>query len=258
MKLAISGKGGVGKTTLAAALARQFAAEGRHVFAVDADPDSNLAATLGFPNPERIVPLAELKDVIRERVGERGGLYTMNPRVEDIPEKHCPEWQGIRLAVMGGVRAAGSGCMCPENTFVRALLRHLVVHGTDVVIADMEAGIEHLGRGTAMGVDAFLVVVQPTRTSVQTALRVRDLAAGLGVRGVYAVGNRLTGDEDRAWLRQNLEGMEIVGTLGHSDALAHSRGVLVADSQFDREVAEVRRAVDERVAALRAQAAPPS
>jgi CO dehydrogenase maturation factor len=254
MKLAISGKGGVGKTTLAAALAIQFAREGRRVFAVDADPDSNLAATLGFPDPAAITPLSELRDLIRERVGERGGLFTLNPRVDDIPERYCPEWQGVRLAVIGTVRSAGSGCMCPESTFVRALLRHLVVHGTDVVIADMEAGVEHLGRGTAAGVDALVVVVQPIRTSVQTALRIRDLAGGLGIRGVWAVGNRVAGPEDGDWLQRNLAGLELLGHLGHDDDLARARGTLVMSPRLEADVAAIRGALVERVAALRGPA----
>jgi len=247
MKLAISGKGGVGKTTLTAALARQYADEGRHVFAVDADPDANLAATLGYPDPSSITPLAELKDLIRERVGEKGGMYKLNPRVDDLPEKYCPEWKGIRLAVMGGVRAAGGGCMCPESAFLRAFLLHLVVRPDEVVLADMEAGIEHLGRGTARGVDAFLVVVQPIRTSLQTALSVRDLASNLGVRNVFAVGNRVRDEADRDFLLDGLPGMEILGVIPHDEELAAARGMLVMTPALDAAVRAIRQALEERV-----------
>jgi CO dehydrogenase maturation factor len=215
MKLAISGKGGVGKTTLAAALALLFRRDGSRVIAVDADPDSNLAATLGFPNPGGIVPLSEMKDLIAERTGAGqggyGGYFKLNPKVDDIPDAYAPEHRGIKLLVMGGARKGGGGCVCPESAFLRALLAHVLFNREDVVLLDMEAGVEHLSRGTARGVDALIAVVEPGRRSFETATRIKALAGDLGIRRVFAVGNRVRDHADEEFIQAGISGLDLLG-----------------------------------------------
>src|SRR4030042_538468 len=196
MKLAIAGKGGVGKTTLASLLAGVYSAEGKVVIASDADPDANLAMALGIPREEaqRITPIAELKDLIEERTGARpggmGGFFKLNPKVDDIPERFSARKDNIRLLVMGSVKAGGGGCVCPESVLLKGLLSHLLLGRSEVVIMDMEAGLEHLGRGTAQGVDAFIIVVEPGKRSLQRAEAVQRLAKDLGVGQCYVVGSK--------------------------------------------------------------------
>ncbi len=216
MKLAVTGKGGVGKTTLTAALALLFRRDGARVIAVDADPDSNLAATLGFPDPGGIVSLGEMKDLIAERTGGDGGyggFFKLNPRVDDIPEAYAPEHRGVRLLVMGGARKGGGGCVCPESAFLRALLAHVLFGREDVVLMDMEAGIEHLSRGTSQGVDALIAVVEPGRRSFETVGRIRSLAGDLGIRRVFVVGNRMRGPEDEAYIREGVGESDLLGCI---------------------------------------------
>ena len=217
LKLAISGKGGVGKTTLAALLARAAAEQGYRVLAVDADPDANLATTLGFP--EEVTPLAELRELIAERAGS-GGLIKLNPKVDDIPEQYSAYKDGIRLMVLGAVRAGGGGCACPENAFLKALLGHLLLERDEVVIVDMEAGIEPLGRGTVTGVDALLVVVDPDRRSLQTAQRVQRLARELGLERLLALANRVRGPQEEAFIRENLPpGLPLLGVVPYIEEI---------------------------------------
>ena len=180
MKLAIAGKGGSGKTTVAAGLSILFAQKGKEVFAVDCDPDMNLGLSLDFPHPEKITPISEMKELISQRteanLDKPDGYFKLNPRVDDIPQKFCPEHNTIRLIVMGKVNKAGGGCLCPENTFIKNLIAHLIVNKKDAVILDMVAGSEHLGRGTANSVDAFLIVSEPTQMGVNTGLHIKSLA----------------------------------------------------------------------------------
>lgn len=223
MKLAITGKGGVGKTTLAAGLALAFSQEEKRVIAIDADPDSNLAATLGFPEPEKIVPLVELKELIAERTGVEpgtvGGYFKLNPRVDDIPDRFSREHKGIKVLLMGRVKKGGSGCFCPENAFLKAVLSHLFFTREDVVILDMEAGIEHLGRGTAEGVDGLIVVVEPSMRSMETAARIKSLAKDLKIDRVFLVGNKVRSDEDIDFIRKNVSNFEILGFIWYNNAL---------------------------------------
>jgi CO dehydrogenase maturation factor len=237
MKLAITGKGGVGKTTLASLLARVYAEEGRTVLAIDADPDANLASALGFPpeEAERITPISEMADLIEERTGMRpgtmGGIFKMNPRVEDIPDRFSARRDGIRLLVMGGVKTGGGGCVCPESVLLRSLVTHLLLGRSDVVIMDMEAGVEHLGRATAQAVDAFIVVVEPGRRSLHTARAIRDLAGDIGISRCYVVGSKVRGEEDRRFIAENLPGFEVLGYLPYSPEI--QRADLLGQAVFD-------------------------
>jgi CO dehydrogenase maturation factor len=215
MKIAISGKGGVGKTLLSASLTREFAGNGYSVVAIDADPDTNLASALGFPNPENITPISEMKELAEERTGvspgQRSSLFKLNPKVDDIPEKYALKQNCIRLMVMGHVKAGGSGCYCSENALLQALMAHLLVARNEVVILDMAAGIEHLGRATAKAVDKFIVVVEPGRKSIDTALRIKKLAQDIGVSGIAVVGNKIRSPEDREFIISSLPEFEFLG-----------------------------------------------
>jgi len=219
LKLAITGKGGVGKTTLAATLALLFSKDDDRVIAIDADPDSNLAATLGFPEPEKIVPLVDMKELISERTevqsGGFGSYFKLNPKVDDIPERYGPEYQGVRLLAMGGGRKGGSGCFCPESAFLRSLLAHLLIGREDVVILDMEAGIEHLTRGTAQGVDALIVVVEPGKRSVETAFRIKELASDLNIGNLFVVGNKVRDHSDADFIREHISDLDLLGLIAY-------------------------------------------
>lgn len=236
MKLAVTGKGGVGKTTVSAFLAGALRQAGHTVIAIDADPDSNLAACLGYSHPETIRPLVELQDLIEERTGQkpgtRGGMFRLNPRVEDIPAKYAVEIGGIKVLVAGAVKKGGAGCYCPENTLVRTLISHLLVDEKIALVLDMEAGIEHLSRGTVAAVDHLVIVVEPGRRSVETAARIARMAAELGLRRVSIIGNKIRSAGDQAFLRQALAGMNFIGFLPYDPAVpdAERAGKPVAEA----------------------------
>lgn len=226
MKIAVSGKGGVGKSSITALLCSSFNRAGYKVLALDADPDANLAATLGFPDPEKIVPITEMKELIADRTGVQpesmGMIFKLNPRVDDIREKFSVTHNGISLLVMGRVKKAGTGCYCPENAFVRELVGHLLLEERDVVIMDMEAGIEHLGRGTTRDVDAFIVVVEPGRRSLETAERVVKLASELGVKRYFIIINKARGEDDCALVESFFAVENIIGMIPYSEDILES------------------------------------
>jgi CO dehydrogenase maturation factor len=223
MKIALTGKGGVGKSTLAAMIARVLRDRSNQVVAIDADPDMNLATLFNIPVDRRITPIIEMKELIAERtgteVGEPAPFFTMNPKVDDIPEKYWVDQNGIKLLVMGTVQRGGGGCACPENAFLKSLLGHMMIARQEWVILDMEAGIEHLGRGTALGVDYMLVVVEPNRTSAETAHRIRKLAADIGIKRVRVVGNKVRSEGDERLIREACDGLEILGFLPLSEQI---------------------------------------
>jgi CO dehydrogenase maturation factor len=222
MKIAVSGKGGVGKTTLSAMLAAAFGLQGRKVVAIDADPDANLAAAFGLPLEKHPVFLAEMRDLIAERTGSKdayGGYFKLNPKVDDIPEEYSRRIGNIRLLALGGVKQGGGGCICPASSLIKALLTHLVLGSDDALVMDMEAGIEHLGRATAQSMDALLVVVDEGPWSIQTAHRVRTLAKDIGLNRLFAVANRVSEATDLEGLRGSLGEIPLVGTVPYDDRL---------------------------------------
>jgi CO dehydrogenase maturation factor len=226
MKVAIAGKGGAGKTTLAAALARRQAVLGRPVVAVDADPDGNLAAALGVPPARAPTAIAQLGELIRQRTGASedgsGLLVKLNPDVDDLPERYSVDAGGVRLLVLGTVEAGGRGCLCPESAVLKALLQHLLLRIPDDVILDMEAGLEHLGRASARGVDAMITVVEPGMRSVQTAQRVRRLAEQIEIRRTFVVLNRIDQPRQEDILVRALEGQTILGVIPYCPELARA------------------------------------
>jgi CO dehydrogenase maturation factor len=250
-KLALSGKGGVGKTTLSSLLARIYASRGHNVLAIDANPDANFGVALGIPweDVEKITPIAEMDDLIEERTGARPGsgssFFKLNPKVDDIPDRFSVEKNGVKLLMMGTVDTGGMGCICPESTLLKALLSHLILRRGDTVILDMDAGVEHLARGTVRAVDAFIVVVEPGQRSIQTAKSVKKLAADLGVKKTYVVGNKISSPEDEEFVRQNLPDFEVLGFLSADPDVreADLKGV----SPYDvapQAVAEAEKIVD--------------
>lgn len=219
MKLAITGKGGVGKTTLTALLAQSYADMGRQVLAVDADPSPCLAGALGFP-PElraKLHPIAEMDELIEERTGAKpgtvGGFFTLNPRVDDIPERFSVLHRGVRLLEMGSVDLGGSGCICPESAMLRTLFTHLFFRQDDILLLDMYAGVEHLGRATVDFVDAMLVVIEPTRRSLGTAAQIKKLANDIGLQRLYLVGNKVRNDEEAKFLESETPNLPLLGYL---------------------------------------------
>lgn len=223
MKLAVSGKGGVGKTTFAALLIRTLNDLGKHVLAIDADPDANLAAALGIPNADKITPIAEMKGLIFERTearpGSIGGFFKLNPKVDDLPEALSAKLDNIKLMRLGGVQKGGSGCICPESTLLRALVTHIVLARDEVVVMDMEAGIEHLGRATASAVDKLIVVVEPGRRSIDTAEHIHKLASEIGLKTIAVVGNKIRSKKDEEFLKKHLGNFEFLGFIPYDDAL---------------------------------------
>lgn len=239
LKVAFCGKGGVGKTTVAALLVRKLAEAGDRVVAVDADPVPNLAAALGFPRDVRPEPLAALEGLVRERTGAQPGwgtLFRLNPRVDDLPEKLGATRGNVRLLVMGTVDRGGSGCVCPESVMLKALVSHLLLQPREALVMDMEAGVEHLGRGTAASVDRMILVVDAGQRSHEAARRIRALAADLGVASLAVIANRVRSPAEAEEVRRSLPDLEFLGALPWDPA------ILEADRGGEMPYADLSRA----------------
>ncbi|MCG6945001.1 MAG: AAA family ATPase [Deltaproteobacteria bacterium] len=235
MKIAISGKGGVGKTTLSAFLCRWFGDHGQAVLAIDADPATNLGTALAIPGADSLPPITEMKSLIAERTGTQpggmGGFFKLNPKVDDLPDKIAISDGNVRLMIMGGVQQGGSGCLCPENALLKTLVSHLILGRGEVVVMDMAAGLEHLGRGTAEAVDRLIIVVEPGRRSIDVAQRIRTLAGDIGLKNLYLVGNKVRDARDREFLQQALEGFQFIGFIPYDEKIieADLKGEFASD-----------------------------
>mgnify|MGYP001149373972 CR=1 FL=1 len=248
MKIAITGKGGVGKTTLTSLLAYAYAEGGFTVLAIDADPDANLASALGIPADIHPAPIGTLADLIEERTGARpgasGGMFKLNPKVDDLPEKLWVEHNGIRLMVMGSVKKGGGGCVCPESVLLKSLVQHLILYRKEVVIMDMEAGVEHLGRATAQAVNHFMVVLEPGMRSIETARQIKKLAHDIGIKSVYGIGNKIRRQSDRDFFREAAADIPILAYIPYDEKIIEADLTRSSIWQEGREVvAEVRRLV---------------
>jgi CO dehydrogenase maturation factor len=253
MKIAVTGKGGVGKTTFAAILARLYADEGRNVLAADVDPDANLGLALGFNEEEldNITPISKMRDLVEERTGASsenfGKFFKINPKVDDIPEKFAIKCNGVKLLVMGSVETGGGGCVCPEHVLLKRLISHLVIQNDDVVIMDMEAGLEHLGRGTADSMEQFIVVIEPGSRSVQTYRNVKKLAADLGVKKVRVVANKIRTNEDEMFVSTNIPKEDLLGFIHYNT------DVIVADRNgsspydYSEEIVKEVKAIKDKI-----------
>lgn len=254
MKIAITGKGGVGKTTLAAVLARLYAEEQRKVLAVDVDPDANLGLALGFSEQEleEIIPISKMDELIAERTGSTrdnfGKFFKINPQVDDIPDRFSKEKNGVKLLIMGTVETGGGGCVCPEHVVLKRVISNLVIGRDEVVIMDMEAGLEHLGRGTAGMVDRFIVVIEPGARSIQTYHKVKSLAADLGVKKVSVVANKVRGTGDEEFLKARIPSEELFGFIGYNDEVisADRKGISPFDTseRAREEILRIKERID--------------
>ena len=207
MKLVVSGKGGVGKTTLSGTMALMLAGEGKKVLAVDSDPSMNLHSALGLKNP---TPISKLKELIKERTVLETGAFRLNPKVDDIPEDYSSKLDGLRLIVMGTVEKGGEGCICPETAFLKALLRHLVLKKDEFLILDTEAGVEHLGRSIAARFDLMVVVCEPSEKAVDTANRIHMLSKDIGIKKVVGVGNKVSTRAQEEFIERSLD-FQVIG-----------------------------------------------
>ncbi|MFR8548782.1 MAG: carbon monoxide dehydrogenase accessory protein CooC [Lachnospiraceae bacterium] len=251
MKIAITGKGGVGKTTFAATLARMYADEGRSVLAADADPDANLGLALGFSEEEldEIIPISKMRKLVEERTGadEFNKIFRMNPKVDDIPDKYAKVCHGVKLLVLGTVETGGSGCVCPEHVMLKRIISHLMLRSNDVVVLDMEAGLEHLGRGTTSGMDEFVVVIEPGARSVQTYKNVKRLANDLGVKQVRVVANKVRSEDDEAYIRSKIPAEDLLGFIHYNSEVIDADRQGQSPYDFSQKLIEEIRSIKEKI-----------
>jgi len=229
MKIAVSGKGGVGKTTVSANLAKLFKSKGYNVYAVDADADSSLGLALGIQEEAlaHMKPIVEMRDFIGQMVGD-GAFYTLNPAVSEVLDEFSIDVDGIKFLRMGGVKQGGSECYCRENTFLKVIVNALLLDTKDVVILDMGAGIEHLTRGTSRGVDLMLIVTEAGRSSVQTARIVEKLARDLQVKDVKFIANKIRTEKEATFIYEHFTQDELLGII-HYDEVVSEKAMGIND-----------------------------
>ena len=254
MKLAITGKGGTGKSTIAGILTHYYKNDGYKVLAVDADPDANLASAIGIPaeKASSIIPISEQRKLIKERTGANPGqfgqLFKMNPTVHDIPDEFCIDYQGIKLLVMGAIRKGGSGCACPENVLLRSLLSEIILNRDEVIIVDMEAGIEHLGRATARSIDKMIIIVEPGSRSISTAKTIMRMAKEIAIQSLVIVGNKLQDEKQKEWISKKFSQDQILGMISYHEIirdadLLQQPLIELLDEKLKREFEKIYQAI---------------
>lgn len=249
MKLAVCGKGGVGKTTFSGMLIALFASEGYDVIGIDADPDPHLSSVFNIPLNE-ITPITEIKDLIEEKIGKDGGLMRLNPKVADIPERYALKYKGIKLLVLGAKRG-GDGCFCRENVLVKRLLEHILTE-KEVVILDMAAGIEHLTRGTAQLVDALIIVVEPYSGSIDTAKKIQELAKDLHIKNLFLVLNKITNEEEKDFIYSQLKEIPLLGSIPFDSKVRNAslKGIspVELESDMKKAVSDIKNSLEKLLA----------
>ncbi|MFB3886413.1 MAG: AAA family ATPase [Thermodesulfobacteriota bacterium] len=257
MKIAISGKGGVGKTTLAGVMARILADRGKKVLAIDADPDSNLASAIGLPKEAlpKLSPIASMTSLIEERTGSKkgsfGSVFKLNPKVDDLPDEMGVTYQGVKLLLLGCIPQGGGGCYCPENVLLKNLVRHLLVQREEALILDMEAGLEHLGRGSTGHVDVLIIVVEPGQRAINTAKQIKKLGEDLRIRNVMIVGNKINSDQDRQIIEDSLSDFPILGHMSFNPKILQAdregRSPYDMDEKIRNEVEAILAELEKRI-----------
>jgi CO dehydrogenase maturation factor len=257
MKIAISGKGGVGKTTLAGVMARILAHRGRKVLAIDADPDSNLASAIGLPQEglAKLSPIASMTSMIEERTGAKKGSYgtmfKLNPKVDDLPDDMGVSYQGVKLLLLGCIPQGGGGCFCPENVLLKNLVRHLLVQREEALIIDMEAGLEHLGRGSTGYVDALVIVVEPGQRAMNTARQIKKLGEDLKIKNTMIVGNKVTSEEDRRLIEEQLSDFPVLGHMSFNPKILQAdregKSPYDIDEKIKGEVGAILKELEKRI-----------
>lgn len=233
MKIAVAGKGGVGKSSISSCLIQFLSRKNKSILAIDADSSPHLARLLGFKEMDAIIAISEMRDMLSERSEKDGPFYRINPRVSDIPEKFLLKKGNINLMVIGAIQVAGEGCACAENTVLKALLNALLLSQNEIVIVDLEAGVEHLGRGTIAVVDHLLIVVQPYKGSIETAKKIHRLSGQLGIKQIHFIGNRIKDSNDLEFIENSL-GQTLVEWLPESSDITESekKGISVCDADI--------------------------
>lgn len=257
MKIAISGKGGVGKTTLAGVMARILSEEGRKVLAIDADPDSNLASAIGLPKESlsKLSPIASMTPLIEERTGAKkgtyGSMFKLNPKVDDLPDELGVTYQGVKLLLLGSIPQGGGGCFCPENILLKNLVRHLLVQREEALIIDMEAGLEHLGRGSTGYVDGLIIVVEPGQRAINTARQIKKLAEDLKIKNMMIVGNKVHSDEDRRMIEESLSDFAVLGHMSFNPKIVQAdregKSPYDMDDKIKEEVKAILAELEKRI-----------
>jgi len=223
VKIAIGGKGGVGKTTVCAIWAQLFAESGFNVLSIDADPNTTLGSAFGLAPQQCPEPLIKMKQLIAERTGTGkdavGAYFRLNPKVSDLPEKYWLETNGLKLLVLGAITQAGAGCACPEGAFLKALLRHTILQRQELVLVDLAAGVEFMGRASVQGIDAFVAVVEPGGRSIETANNIAKMAKELGIGCVGTIANKIAEPAQTEVIKSQLKDTVLLGTLGYSRSL---------------------------------------
>jgi len=251
LKIAIGGKGGVGKTTVCAGLAQLFAESRFDVLVIDADPNANLSSAFGISAEQSPVPLIRMKELIAERTGTSkdavGTYFRLNPKVSDLPEKHWLEVDGLKLLVLGAITQAGAGCACPEGAFLKALLTHSILQRQELVLVDLAAGVEFMGRASVQGIDALVVVVEPGGRSIETATNMAKMAIDLGIKNVAAIANKITETAQTEVIKAQLKDITLLGTIPYSRSIQQAdlkrKSVIKADVEFVQQLRKTKDAL---------------